>query len=1108
MCYLKVCTALSGKVNIMSKIRKNKWIKISTALSTLFSTSQVKAIDLQSKTKNVDKSDFNTISSPFKKPFGSYSIIGEISDTKQPLILKQSNGTNQTLIEGLQAFELSFLYEMTDSIQLGILVPGEKPYGLIGPYNEAKSYLGNILIEPKVYISNNIALIPIYYVPSNNQADLQISGSKETIDLGLKSGAYGVKLAGGQKTDNGITTAYQIGAIIAPESKFRDIDQSMKLQFGAGISKEISGGLKLLAEAYGEKYKSNMPLEALAMIEYSNKNFMVRFGGGSGDIQGSGSNTTRLLANFAYYFGTESKSETKFELSNKPLSEDDYKKFKKKVEKVEDQIRQEESPLDMKEEGSPTEIQNTPESGSFIHSPLLPIASVKIKKNDPLKKLPFDQAQKIFLDTIDKIRDEDDLAFLKDISHEDFKRLFFQKMDGQDFRSTITRTVASVSSGNSEELSLLAKIEKAHVTQTAIFEIQSKNYHWSEPKAKYVVMNLRRVNASIKENLNLYKIYKNQNKPTQKILNELNWGIRVFKRNLDSWNLLTSSYMEETGNNIDRLNLNTSVLLANYFDQAISVLTENNQSLSIAATKAEINKTDQNLKETQEFVVKVMTRLNVRKSPEILLNNIVGQLQNGDRVRSRSNKIVNNFVEVEVVKSNSLKTDFKPIFVNLKYLYPVESTQTLPLATIPKFEDRTIPVIDSEVQSDILNQLSDVKTVFDDFTEVSKINGDIKAQENLENIKAIFNFDPTLNTGDKTVATEATTSVVPSKTLDETNSMMTKIIEEAQATSEEVEEVKPTPVDNSDEVETKIVKKTVVIENKKTIQEKSKKQVPVVVKEKNKPATKVEVTDIKEEPSSKIEIVYDEPTPSKVVEVKSQKQTSTKKLKKDKSSKLPPKVTPTVQVETINSEPTKKVEVVQPLTTDELVIDTKGQEQSIEVNGKSSVIEIKSEVKTTQTTEENLIVTQPEASSPIVVTPSESKVVETKSEVKIDSKVEATRKELDAIEKMIEMRKSGQKATEVQVVEKTTTTETVTTDPVVVTPTPVDNKPYKKSLEEKSKVENIFDQVISQKNEEYRKAQEIKKQQPAQQTPEQEDPLKMKTEGQTTYETGPSFDDE
>ena len=1052
----------------MSKFKKNKWISISTAISTLFSTSQVKAIDLQSKNKNVDRSDFNTISSPFKKPLGQYSIIGEVSDTKQPLILKQSNGKTQTLIEGLQAFELSFLHELTDSIQLGILVPGERPYGLIGPYEEAKPYLGNILIEPKVYFSNNIALIPIYYLPSSNQADLQISGQKETLDLGLKNGAYGIKLSMGQKSESGITTAYQIGAIIAPEAKFRDIDQSMKLQFGAGISKELSGGLKLLAEAYGEKYKSNTPLEALAMIEYSNKNFMVRFGGGTGDLQGSGSNTTRMLANFSYYFGNEPKAETNIKLSDKPVSEDEYLKFKKKVEKVEDQLQQEENPLDMKDDKSSTEKQNTPDSGFLNLKNGFPLVELKVKKHKPVNQLPFEDARKLFLDTIDKVRDEHDLSFLKNLSDEEFKKLFFQKMEGKDFGNTISRSIASVDENS--ESNFLYKVEKAQVSQTAILEIKNKNYHWSESKAKYVMINLRRANASLKENLDLYKIYQSQGKSTEKVLNELNWGIRVFKRNLDSWNLLTSSYMEETGSNLDRLSLNTSVILVNYFDQAVAVLNDNNQKLSIASNKPLNNQTSHELKEAQEFVVKVMTRLNVRKTPNILLNNIIGQLENGDIVRSRSSKIIDNFLEVEIVSSKNLETDFKPLFVNVKYLVPKQNEVNV---------DQNLTNVDSET----LEKFKNVNTIFDEIAEVSSINNDKKAVENINQIKEVLNFNP-LNTGSLKPASEA--SVKEPDITNLTSQKMEEIVQESQNLNIPIEiKNEQSTLAPEEKIEPSKVDKVVddkKVEKKTTVKPKTLKQSLIKQVEKKKDET-INKEQVEEKKASKIEIVYEE------VPVTKQKLKENKKTIK-KEEKLPEKTVQTVEVENLVKD--QQVQKENILKTENNKVELKKEENNSKpVENVTNKIEVNKESINDKSNQALINKTEVKESNKIeVVTPIDKNDVkiEEKTENKISEKdslqvkIEEKKKELDAIEKLIEMKKSKKSNIDTQLTEQTT----------------VETKSKAKSSED------VFDQVINQKTEDYKKNLENRKTK----TPDQEDPLNMKTEGTTIYQNGPSFDEE
>lgn len=817
----------------MSKIMKNKWVKASTAIATIFSSAKAPAIDLQSKIKNADRTDFNTISSPFKKKTGQYSIIGELSDTRQPLILKQANGKNQTLIEGLQAFELSFLYELTDSIQLGILVPGEKPYGLIGPYNEAKNYLSNILIEPKVYISNNIALIPVYYIPAKNPSKINISGQPTDINFGNESGAYGLKLSMGMNHDSGIKTAYQIGAIIAPESKFRDIDQTMKVQFGAAVKKELSGGLKLLAEAYGEKYKSNMPLEALAMIEYSNDKFMVRVGGGTGDIQGSGSNTTRMLANFSYYFGEEPKKSEPEEvktpkLSDKPLTPEEYEAFKKKVEDTEDELINEKLKEMENQNRLKQKIDEPVPDQSSLNYRTIPLVSVLVRDNSKVLK---------FQSAMDGDSDED-LDFVKNLSNEEFESLFSQEMNGLDFKNTVARSIASATQNN-----LLARIEDAHVTPTAILEIKKRQFHWSEPKAKYVLLNLRRTNLSLRENIDLYKKLKLNNEDTTKVENEINWGLRVFKRNLNSWNLLISSYMEETKQNIDRLDLNSSIVSVNYTSEALELLGKTETKIENEIQIARKNE----LLVGEDYKVVVASRLNIRKNPKILLNNVAGQLANGDVVRPKNAEIINSFVEVEVIKSQLFENPLKiePLFVHYKYLIQIEKEN-------PKLKEN--PVLS---ESEEMNNHS----LMDTLTEVSKLNN-----QNPQNFEDVANVLGIIQNSEKEVANKKANTI----------------------------EVVPVEVPKMEEVNQEIDK--LMIESKKE----------VITVEDNKISDLSEINPQLEKKASKIEIVYEE-TPEEKPEVKQKK---SKKLPEKKVQSLEVKKDTVISSpETAVENKTKEVEV-------------------------------------------------------------------------------------------------------------------------------------------------------------------------------------------------------
>lgn len=1040
----------------MSKIIKNRWLKISTALATLISSSRAGAIDLQSKIKNADRTDFNTVSTPFKKKLGQYSIIGEISDTKQPLIQKQANGSSQTLIDGLQAFELSFLYEMTDSLQIGILVPGEKPYGMIGSYNEAKSYLGNIMIEPKIYISGNIALIPVYYVPTSNNDDLLINGVKTPIDLGHKNGAYGLKASAGIDHNNGIKTAYQIGAIIAPESKFRDLDQTMTIQFGAGVKKELSGGLKLLAEAYGEKYKTNTPLEALAMIEYSNDKFMVRMGGGTGDLQGSGSNTVRLLANFAYYFGEDKKTSPSevesVKLSTKPVDPEDYKKFKQKVEKTEDQIIDDE------------EKQNNEVPQSSNRQ--IPFLAIKIKKDSTIPVTPFSEKQSKFLATIEQRKDEDDISFVRNMSDTEFEKLFHQTIDGKNFSNTIQRSVASIQASKTD---LLAKIENIHVTPTAIFEIKKRDYHWTEPKAKYVLLNMKRANLNLKENINLYNKLVKAEKDTTKVLAEINWGIRVFQRNVNSWNLLIASYMEETGESVDRMDLNSSVIGVNYTVSAIAILNE---------TKTNTHAMDSNiaLQETQEYVVNVISKLNLRQSPMVALTNLVGSLRNGDVVRTKSGVVLNKFVEIEIVKSSSFVDDFKKnLFVHAKYLVPVESK----MAT----------------KEDVLTQVTpapEMNSLLDDFSQATKdTRQNVKNIQNINDIANIFKVAKEQNKSSMMsvaetkmeLAQEEPIPEVPTK-IEQMNKIKEEVVSETKTADSVVEEKSKisVPVQEVFVLEPSIPVKAQKVTKKKVKKVVHQPKVKVETITTQEPEVKAEVVEqVKPEAkSSRIEIVYDEPAVKPAIKAQKAKVTN---------NKLPEKKVQTIIVEKISSAEDTSVKVK---SSEPVIVEVKSETPAQTEVIKTTVVEVVSDAKSETKVE---VITQPQAETKVETAP------QTQAEPKVETKVEAVtpaqdkeakiKKEIAEIDLLIELKSAAlKKQAELTAVD----VKSSPTAPKASTETPV--------VEIKSG--DVMDQVINQKTIEM-KSQSEKDLRLKSLDPKNVQPNDLKEDDPVLIQTGPKF---
>jgi hypothetical protein len=180
----------------MKKNNRNHIIKLVMASTVFVSSTRVQAIDLNTTTQNTDKSYFNTINSPYKFEKGTFFTV-DYGSSSNPLVLKKNDGSITPLIQGLNVFELSFLFGMTDWLQLGILIPGENPHGIVGPYSDAKQYLNNILIEPKVYLMDGVAIIPLYYLPSSNSVDTEINGQKTTVPLGKEQGGYGAKMSVG-----------------------------------------------------------------------------------------------------------------------------------------------------------------------------------------------------------------------------------------------------------------------------------------------------------------------------------------------------------------------------------------------------------------------------------------------------------------------------------------------------------------------------------------------------------------------------------------------------------------------------------------------------------------------------------------------------------------------------------------------------------------------------------------------------------------------------------------------------------------------------------------------------------------------------------------------
>lgn len=97
--------------------------------------------------------------------------------------------------------------------------------------------------------------------------------------------------------------AAQVGYYSAPDNKYQTIDQTSKILIGASAGMPLSESVNGIVEVFGEKTPSSFPLEMLGLINVKGDNLSWQLGGGTGNIQGSGSNTYKAFVGLTYFFG-------------------------------------------------------------------------------------------------------------------------------------------------------------------------------------------------------------------------------------------------------------------------------------------------------------------------------------------------------------------------------------------------------------------------------------------------------------------------------------------------------------------------------------------------------------------------------------------------------------------------------------------------------------------------------------------------------------------------------------------------------------------------------------------------------------------------------------
>jgi len=470
-----------------------KIINVLVSVSLVVSSNAF-ALDLRILPQNTDKTHFQIINDPFNKD----SNVGlSYMSSLNPLVFKRADGTTSTLVNSLQVFELSIFHKLSDKVQLGLLIPGENPSGILGPYEESKTYLGNILIEPKIYFAENIAFIPVYYVPQSNSITTQISNQKTNIETSKKSG-YGAKIVAGfgDEKKNETLTAIQVGAIMAPEDQFRDIDQSEKIGISGGISYPLNDSIRLLIEAYAEKTKSASQLEALAGIQYKNGSIHLSLNAGSGDLASQEANKGTISASMTYTFN-EKKEEPTISPADK-LDESFKERYYRFVPKKETKEISEENGKDLnenesiEEQSSPSTERGPLNEERLSHNPLMLIEPKRVK------------ISKISIPIVPKE---------KPIPN--------------------PKNEAIVFIDRKRQLEVFKAVEVDHSPERTIASIS--NDQVVDTKEQRARLNIKNALNLLENNLFLYEKFMKESKEdkAERSKVEIKWAIRVFQRNIE-----------------------------------------------------------------------------------------------------------------------------------------------------------------------------------------------------------------------------------------------------------------------------------------------------------------------------------------------------------------------------------------------------------------------------------------------------------------------------------------------------------------------------------------------------------------------------------------------
>lgn len=267
-------------------------------LSILSTTSE--AIDLQSKIRNTDKGILETIPDTETLEKGKMNFSIGTSITNNPLIEVNNKNQETILIDGLWDTEFSMTYGLFDWWEIGVLLPYMKTLEPAASLKLASDQgIGDLVLESKFNLFPGISILPSIIAPTGDQDSFRGSG-----------GGFGLKLIGSSEKwwSSKFPILFSVGRISTPNSKYRTIDHSSRMQYAVGTAYNLTSQLSLGAELYGESTTNNSPLEIMGHATLHSNKFSVRGGMSSGVLSSDNSNELRLFASIIFDFNLKKYS--------------------------------------------------------------------------------------------------------------------------------------------------------------------------------------------------------------------------------------------------------------------------------------------------------------------------------------------------------------------------------------------------------------------------------------------------------------------------------------------------------------------------------------------------------------------------------------------------------------------------------------------------------------------------------------------------------------------------------------------------------------------------------------------------------------------------------